>query len=103
MPATSTRQVHLLTQRAARSPPHPAWRQKVAEDTHHWAYYQVRCAERNDTAPLPVSKHRRLSPACLDGSAEQRGSNGNVAQSVLGPRVALPTPTTLHCVTPFEA
>jgi hypothetical protein len=103
MPATSMRQVHWLTQRAARAPPHPAWRHKVAEDPHHWAHYQVRGAARNDTAPLPVSTHRRLSSAGLDGSAEQRGSNGNVAQSVLGPRVALPTPTTLHCVTPFEA
>ena len=36
MPAASRQLVRLLTQQAARSPPHPAWRYKGVEDAYCW-------------------------------------------------------------------
>ena len=36
MPAADAQPVRVLTQRAVRSPPHPAWRHAVVEDVHRW-------------------------------------------------------------------
>ena len=50
MPAAPTQQVRVLTQRAARSPPHPAWRHEGVEDAHRWG-----------TLPSHVPRHLSLS------------------------------------------
>src|SRR5262249_32933991 len=103
-PAASAPRVHVRTQRAALPPPHPLVRHGVMEEAHRWGMLPCPLC-LSTTRPRPATRVQ-ASPPLLEHhwslSARQRGSNSTVTQRVLDTRVALPSPTTLHCVPSFE-